>query len=820
METLPLIHIHNLSCSYSLRENEKVLHIADLALGRGKIIFLLGASGTGKSTLLETLGLMNNTIASGTVDLNTGDGTFNYTELWKNDHTDQINRIRKNFLSFIFQNTNLMENFTAYENICLAQMIKSNAVQSQVMEKAITLMEQVRLPEKEVGFNTLSVNLSGGQRQRVSFVRALNSNYQLLLCDEPTGNLDEVNAHELLSIVRANLSADKTAVLVSHDVNLALKYADEIILITKNPEGYGEIISENIFQREQWTSMDQQELLRFRTSLVHLFLPEKTRVAGEAEVKKIPGSAAKVTYTGLFRRKESKILFGKSLVNLAILVAIITFTLVAIGFANGTLHYLNTKIRDPFVNWITIVLPGVKSEALTVKRMKNQLNEEDIKATYLLKSVTAYKETPLLFFPIGKTESEFSKGRLMSIDDPIAADLFGADNLIRGDSAFRNENDISIVVTQKLLTRLKYPDDAKVIYIDNNDKDATKGDSLIYQVPVPIRAVLREIPNKNNFIIGNYFYSCYATHEESVFDYNIQRKNIYIYTGTDKDFALKLKKEAEENLSTLPGQYEAEDISIDVEQSDQLMEKGSMLVISFNTIPESALTTESLYKEVMSLPAFNKNKEHLVRLFNYDMAELREDDIRQDYLSVNFSSLDNIDAFSKYVNKTMNAEGVKEEGNFIEIDSGIIKEKNNFNYMSKMTLLISGLLITFSVLAISLFISNLLKTHLNKVKSNLGTYKAFGLSNSESIRIYLTIMLQFIFIALVASLILALGIGKSAEALFASQLKIEDQTTYFRLFDLQTYIVITTIVFVTCVVSYYNINRILSKTPGDLIYNR
>src|SRR5260221_4996869 len=115
MDAANIIRINNLSCSYTGNENAKVLFIPKLEIEKGKIIFLLGASGSGKSTLLETLGLMNNTIASGSVELlYRKDNTLDYAGLWKNNDLDQINRVRKDFLSFIFQETNLMENFTAY----------------------------------------------------------------------------------------------------------------------------------------------------------------------------------------------------------------------------------------------------------------------------------------------------------------------------------------------------------------------------------------------------------------------------------------------------------------------------------------------------------------------------------------------------------------------------------------------------------------------------------------------------------------------------------------------------------------------------------
>src|SRR5262245_39622259 len=138
MSSSPLIRIQNLSCSYSREERDKVLHIHDLALEKGKIIFLLGASGSGKSTLLETLGLMNSTIAGGSVELyHDGESKIDYAQLWKDNDLDGITRIRRDFLSFIFQETNLMENFTAYENICLSQMIKSNVKQESAMDGAM-----------------------------------------------------------------------------------------------------------------------------------------------------------------------------------------------------------------------------------------------------------------------------------------------------------------------------------------------------------------------------------------------------------------------------------------------------------------------------------------------------------------------------------------------------------------------------------------------------------------------------------------------------------------------------------------------------------
>ena len=222
-----LFSISKLSCSYTLDKNEKALYIENLNIPAGKLIFLLGASGCGKSTLLETLGLMNNTIAEGEILLNTKeDKPIEVSNLWKPENYSLLTNVRKNNYSFIFQNTNLMENFTAYENVCLSGMIKQDVTQNEVLDSAKVLMEKVKLPDNEVNLNTLSVNLSGGQRQRIAFVRALNNNATILFGDEPTGNLDEANANELFEIVKSELSKGLSAIVVSHDIDLAVKYAD------------------------------------------------------------------------------------------------------------------------------------------------------------------------------------------------------------------------------------------------------------------------------------------------------------------------------------------------------------------------------------------------------------------------------------------------------------------------------------------------------------------------------------------------------------------------------------------------------------------
>ncbi len=842
-----LIQIEKLSCSYSLEEDKKVLYIDNLQIENGKMVFLLGASGSGKSTLLETIGLMNNTIASGHVYWYNNKETYDFATLWKAASEEKINDIRKSLLSFIFQNTNLMENFTAYENICLSQMIKSNEKQGTIMQHATDLMNQIGLPLSTVNYQTLSVNLSGGQRQRVSFVRALNSNFKVLLCDEPTGNLDEVNANELLQMIRQNVGNEKTAIIVSHDINLALKYADQIVLLTRNNKGYGEVLNEHVFEKQRWDSLSENELTNFRNLLVSKFHHENKVVSTTKPEEPLKQS---LSYKQLFLKKETEALVGKKYSNRFFLILILSLTFIAMGFSNGALEYLDKKKNDPFINWLAVMIPYSKSSHSQVEEFTEQLNEKQVKKEFNLNSVTAYKEFNLPFFKYDindntvSDEIKYIKGRLLSnegdgMEDPLTPVLFGEENYIAGDSGFKSKEDVGVVVTQQLLEYLGYPENASVIYFDNNERDTSLKGEHNFKVPVPVRAVVKNLPNRNKFITTEFFFKAYISTDNHFNFTENNRKKILFFIDGDEKFAQKTKDVINEILgkhnlteiftpeifpddTVLPVQEtQTMEYSIDLDKDEYFCKPGYVLRIEFDPIPHYYTTTESVYKKIAEADYFNNNKDKIHRVLDYyDISANEETAFKYDYLSVNFKNIDKVEEFSDYLVKTLNTGSEGEQSNVIEIDTAKIKDKKNFLYIMNITLIITFLLIAFSILSICLFVSNLLRTHLNKVKMNLGTYKAFGLGDKQSTGIYLTIMLRYIVSGILISLVIAFIFGTLINYFFKSRFKLEDLVDYFILFNTTTIVLVLFILIITILVSYFNINKILSKTPGDLIYNR
>lgn len=225
-----IFSIQNLICQY--RTNQPVLQIEDLMIPAGQMVFIIGASGVGKSTLIETLGLMNNTIAKQSktrVHLQVAEQTVALADIWSQP-ADQLSSIRRQFYSFLFQQNNLMPNFSAGENMSISLLMGGKSI-AQAKEEIIPLMERIKLSADL--FDRPIADLSGGQRQRLAFIRAVTAEYAVLFGDEPTGNLDRKTAVELFEILQKEITnRKKSALIVSHDLYLATRFADLIIPIT------------------------------------------------------------------------------------------------------------------------------------------------------------------------------------------------------------------------------------------------------------------------------------------------------------------------------------------------------------------------------------------------------------------------------------------------------------------------------------------------------------------------------------------------------------------------------------------------------------
>lgn len=246
-----LFEISNLRCSYDKNYREGVskvvLEIQNLVVPRGKKIFIVGESGIGKSTILEVLGLMNNTIVPNDkthfVFFDKDGGERDLMSLWRSNSDEELSQFRLNHFNFIFQSTNLMRNFTAYENIALTRMIQGYSKEEAFAKTAAVLAD---LGLSHIAEDRMAQELSGGQQQRLAFARAIIPDFTVLFGDEPTGNLDSDNAIKAMELLSAKLNQldGSSAIIVSHDMHLSVKFADMIIKIRKEERRLSHAIDE------------------------------------------------------------------------------------------------------------------------------------------------------------------------------------------------------------------------------------------------------------------------------------------------------------------------------------------------------------------------------------------------------------------------------------------------------------------------------------------------------------------------------------------------------------------------------------------------
>ncbi|MEF9891917.1 MAG: ABC transporter ATP-binding protein [Anaerorhabdus sp.] len=207
-----IIQVKNLSKQYD--ENTIAVSDVSFSIEEGSVVAIIGRSGSGKSTLLQVIGLLDKP-TSGTINLD-------------NQNISQFNdnkraMYRRNKIGFIYQNFNLLSEYSIKDNICLSLLLDKKKINQDYFNELVELL----------GLNDLLLKqpyqLSGGEQQRVAIARAFMIKPIVILADEPTGNLDKANGEKVMDLMLNTAKTfNTTVVFVTHDIKLAQR-ADRII---------------------------------------------------------------------------------------------------------------------------------------------------------------------------------------------------------------------------------------------------------------------------------------------------------------------------------------------------------------------------------------------------------------------------------------------------------------------------------------------------------------------------------------------------------------------------------------------------------------
>lgn len=223
-----MITVENLEKFYRTEEVQTVaLNKLSFQVKDGEFVAVMGPSGCGKSTLLNILGLLD--------DPDGGSFIFNGTEVAGFNERKRAN-LRKHNIGFVFQNFNLIDELTVFENVELP-LIYTGVKTAERKERVNQVLEKMGIMHRR---NHFPQQLSGGQQQRVAVARAVVNNPKLILADEPTGNLDSSNGNEVMDLLTELNEQGTTIIMVTHSEHDA-KYSHRIIRLLD-----GQKVTENV----------------------------------------------------------------------------------------------------------------------------------------------------------------------------------------------------------------------------------------------------------------------------------------------------------------------------------------------------------------------------------------------------------------------------------------------------------------------------------------------------------------------------------------------------------------------------------------------
>ena len=211
-----LIKLEGISKYYYMGENiVKAVDGVDIEVNKGDFVAIMGPSGSGKSTSMNLVG---------SLDLPTKGKIFLEGHDISELHESEIAQLRGKKIGFIFQSFNLIPNLTMKENVMLPMIFQEKPIEERkkIAEK---ILEKIGLSDR---MNHYPRELSGGQQQRVAIARAMANDPEIILADEPTGNLDTLTGEKVMHILEDLNTEGKTIIIVTHDPKLAEKYAKKI----------------------------------------------------------------------------------------------------------------------------------------------------------------------------------------------------------------------------------------------------------------------------------------------------------------------------------------------------------------------------------------------------------------------------------------------------------------------------------------------------------------------------------------------------------------------------------------------------------------
>lgn len=509
-------------------------------------------------------------------------------------------------------------------------------------------------------------------------------------------------------------------------------------------------------------------------------------------------------FRSIFFKNEYKALAGEKYSTISRLVLLLMVTLIALGFSVGGLNKLRTKMNNPFTNWVDLEVASKGASVLS--DMKRFFSNEDTLKAFHLDRFDGWNSLNFNFYSQKydyihhkiDTLRFYRYGRTINMQDSLFYAILNpnSNNVIYKNSKAFDENGklaypCGMIITETMAKKLGYSNYESLYKL----KLCTDDDKILFQ---DLIAVVKQLPNQSHFVCSATVYTVgQRTNSRLCNDMFKEDKE----TELNQFEILSTARDEQENLEMSINQYfnaKPQDISI----------------VGPNEIAVDSSTSYYTYQINLNdgaHPTVEKKKAFLSYLFGtarfkpyyeIDCGEDCQNIIDPHYFSFNFNDLSEIRTFQALMSDRFN----------VEVPMHQVEAKENFNAVTTLTSVVSLVLLVLSIISILLYLGNLLLNHIDGIKSNLGTFKAFGLPNRFLSNLYVSIVLTMLGISLLIAFPLAFGVGFLLDRLFLQ--------IGFQLINVPIAVTLLLVIAVCILITNWVLKNKLSATPGDLIYER
>lgn len=521
-------------------------------------------------------------------------------------------------------------------------------------------------------------------------------------------------------------------------------------------------------------------------------------------------------YLKLLLTREAKEVIGKKGSNLWLLTLVLSATFTSIAFSEGSMKYLRDKMEDPFTNWVSISKSTddnqISNEEFNAFRdsLYQESNMERFDYNTVLMSQYSY------FTMVGKNgRNRYLSSRFFEhLNSRLVRKVLEKTNIVDGcvlDTTLLRDNTMGVIITLNAAKLIGYDEEhlpAYVGFLAHNDGADSLGMHYLVEdfIPInlPVLAIVRRLPNNAQMLSGNFLYEQLRNsagnspfHIPSHHNEYLRQLTYFVADGMDESFSNLIEKSVP---SDLKGSLQVYDDAGDNYQTMRTWKPGKIYKIDFG----DGTTPLNAYQEVASIIENTfKDESQVCRVFNLDTQNVPSP--HSMYLSVEFNSLHHINSFESFA-----------KDHKIQLEMEQVHSKQNFDAVTTMAGILSAAMVIFSIVCIVMFMVNMLQSYFQKVKRNIGTFKAFGMDGNELISVYVIILIMIVLTGVILALLFTWAIQGILPLLGVEK----EGFNYLSLWNPTTYIATIVIIISTILTVVFVMKRMLSQTPGDLIYDR